>query len=76
MYKDDLYNLVHDNLIANDVYTSGLSYLNNAYSNRLNSVNSKSSNNSSNWISNLFGGPNIERVEEQLRQRARARGLI
>lgn len=76
-YRDELYNLVQDNLISNDVYTSGLSYLNNAYSNRLNSINSKSSNNSiSDWISNLFGGPNIERVEEQLRQQARARGLI
>lgn len=76
-YKDDLYNLAHDNLISNDVYTSGLAYLNNAYNSRLNSINRKSSNSSfSDWISNLFGGPNIERVEEQLRQQARARGLI
>ena len=35
MYKDDLYNLAHDNLISNDVYTSGLAYLNNAYNARL-----------------------------------------
>lgn len=34
-YKDDLYTLAKDNLIANDVYTSGLAYLNNAYNDRL-----------------------------------------
>lgn len=51
-YKDDLYNLVHDNLISNDVYTSGLAYLNNAYNSRLNSINKKSSNNS--WLSDIW----------------------
>ena len=51
-YKDDLYNLAHDNLIANDVYTSGLDYLNNAYNSRLNSINKKSSNNS--WLSDIW----------------------
>lgn len=34
-YKDDLYTLAKDNLISNDVYTSGLAYLNNAYNARL-----------------------------------------
>lgn len=34
-YRDELYNLVQDNLISNDVYTSGLAYLNNAYNARL-----------------------------------------
>ena len=38
-YKDDLYNLAHDNLISNDVYTSGLAYLNNAYNARLGNTN-------------------------------------
>lgn len=52
-YKDDLYNLVHDNLISNDVYTSGLAYLNNAYNSRLNSINKKSSNNNS-WLSDIW----------------------
>lgn len=51
-YKDDLYNLVHDNLISNDVYTSGLAYLNNAYNSRLNSINDDSSNNS--WLSDIW----------------------
>lgn len=51
-YRDELYNLVQDNLISNDVYTSGLSYLNNAYSNRLNSINDDSSNNS--WLSDIW----------------------
>ena len=51
-YKDDLYNLAHDNLISNDVYTSGLDYLNNAYNSRLNSINKKSSNNS--WLSDIW----------------------
>ena len=76
-YKDELYNLVHDNLISNDVYTSGLAYLNNAYNSRLNSINDDSSNSSfSDWISSLFGGDNVKRAEEQLRQQARAKGLI
>lgn len=76
-YKDDLYNLAHDNLISNDVYTSGLAYLNNAYNSRLNSINDDSSNSSfSDWISSLFGGDNVKRAEEQLRQQARAKGLI
>ena len=51
-YKDDLYNLAHDNLISNDVYTSGLAYLNNAYNSRLNSINDDSSNNS--WLSDIW----------------------
>ena len=34
-YKDDLYTLAKDNLISNDIYTSGLAYLNNAYNARL-----------------------------------------
>lgn len=51
-YRDELYNLVQDNLISNDVYTSGLSYLNNAYSNRLNSINDDNSNNS--WLSDIW----------------------
>ena len=34
-YRDELYNLVQDNLISNDVYTSGLNYINSAYNARL-----------------------------------------
>ena len=51
-YRDELYNLVQDNLISNDVYTSGLAYLNNAYNSRLNSINDNSSNNS--WLSDIW----------------------
>lgn len=76
-YRDELYNLVQDNLISNDIYTSGIDYLNRAYQSRLNSINNDSSNSSfSDWISSLFGGDNVKRAEEQLRQQARAKGLI
>ena len=34
-YRNELYTLVQDNLIANSVYTSGLNYLNRAYRDRL-----------------------------------------
>ena len=40
-YRDELYNLVQDNLISNDVYTSGLAYLNNAYNARLGDTDNK-----------------------------------
>lgn len=40
-YRDELYNLVQDNLISNDVYTSGLAYLNNAYKARLGDTDNK-----------------------------------
>ena len=73
-----MYNLAHDNLISNDVYTSGLAYLNNAYNSRLNSINKKSS--SGGWLNDLgellFGTSRITNAEESLRQQARARGLI
>lgn len=52
-YKDDLYNLAHDNLIANDVYTSGLAYLNNAYNARLKNTGNKNSIPLGTWL-NFF----------------------
>lgn len=53
MYKDDLYNLAHDNLISNDVYTSGLAYLNNAYNARLGNTDNKNSIPLGTWL-NFF----------------------
>ena len=52
-YKDDLYNLAHDNLIANDVYTSGLAYLNNAYNARLKNTKNNNSIPLGTWL-NFF----------------------
>lgn len=45
-YKNDMYTLAKDNLISNDVYSSGIANLNSAYSNRLNSLNKNNNNNS------------------------------
>lgn len=49
-YRDELYNLVQDNLISNDVYVSGLNYLNRVYNNRLNAIDDDK-NNSNSWLS-------------------------
>lgn len=49
-YRDELYNLVQDNLISNDVYTSGLAYLNRVYNDRLNTIDNKKRNSNS-WLS-------------------------
>ena len=49
-YRDELYNLVQDNLISNDVYVSGLNYLNRVYNNRLNAIDNDK-NNSNSWLS-------------------------
>ena len=48
-YKDELYKLAHDNLISNDVYVSGIDYLNRAYQSRLNAIDDE--NNSNSWLS-------------------------
>lgn len=40
-YRDELYNLVQDNLISNDVYTSGLRYINDAYNAKLSDTDNK-----------------------------------
>ena len=52
-YRNELYSLVQDNLISNDVYTSGLNYLNNAYNSRLNSLENND-NDESNWLTDLL----------------------
>lgn len=49
-YRDELYNLVQDNLISNDVYTSGLAYLNRVYNDRLNTIDNNKRNSNS-WLS-------------------------
>lgn len=76
-YKDELYTLAQDNLITNDIYTSGINYLNKVYNNQLN-ANKKSTN--SNWLNDLvdlfIGTSSVTNAEESLRQQARAKGLI
>lgn len=50
-YKNDMYTLAKDNLISNDVYSSGIANLNSAYSNRLNSLNK---NNNNSFLSDIW----------------------